>query len=54
MKVKKVRAAKAREKIDESQRVQPEEITAADMEKDDQETTRMVANVRPVLFPSDH
>lgn len=40
-----------RSKVDESQRVRPEELQAGDVEKNKNETGRMVKEVRPLTLP---
>ncbi|KDE02640.1 hypothetical protein MVLG_06826 [Microbotryum lychnidis-dioicae p1A1 Lamole] len=49
VKEKKARTQRARQKVDESQRVRPEELRAEDVEKDRQATDRMISEIARIL-----
>ncbi|SCZ91248.1 BZ3500_MvSof-1268-A1-R1_Chr1-2g01285 [Microbotryum saponariae] len=49
VKEKKARTQRARQKVDESQRVRPEELRAEDVEKDKQATDRMISEIARIL-----
>ncbi|ORY67935.1 Nse4 C-terminal-domain-containing protein [Leucosporidium creatinivorum] len=52
IKEKKARQVAKRQKVDESQRVRPEELTAGDVEKNKNETGRMVKEIASILDES--